>query len=83
MSDCEGASDHHDGESGQRGDDVARVCHACVFPLVVIAIHAEAVQAVAVLNFSASEQLAGGALKPPTPPPRGVSRSIFSTYNRS
>ncbi len=83
MSDCEGAPAHHDGQRGQKGEDAARVCHACVIAPVVIAVLAEPVQAVAVLNFSASEQLAGGALKPPTPPPRGRGTHHLSTQNWS
>ena len=83
MPNCEGAPNHHDEQRGQKGDDVARACHACAFAPVAIAVLTKPALAVEILSISASEQLASGVLEPPTPPPRGVSRTIFSTYNWS
>lgn len=70
ISDCEGAPSHHDEQRGQKGDAAARSCHACAFPTVVIAVLTQPARVIAVENLSAGEQLVGGALKPPTPPPR-------------
>ena len=83
MADCDEAPDHHDGQNGQKGDDAARPCHACAFPPVAIGVLKQPARVIAVQNFAASEQLAGGPLKPPTPPPRDATRLIFSTYIRS
>lgn len=71
MSDCEGAPKHHDGQPDQNGEDAARSCHACAFPPVAIAVLAQPASVIVIQSISASEQLTGGALKPPTPPPRG------------
>lgn len=83
MADCEGAPNHHDGQRGQKSDDAARSCHACTFPPVAIAALTQPARVIAVQNLVASEQLAGGALKPPTPPPRNPAHIIFSTFNWS
>ncbi|OYY68191.1 MAG: hypothetical protein B7Y44_09960 [Sphingomonadales bacterium 28-55-16] len=68
--DCEDASDHHEGKGGKNGGDAARSCHACAFPPVATANLTQPLRVIAVQNLLASAQLAGGALKPPTPPPR-------------
>lgn len=70
MADCEDIPDHHDGKGGQKGGDAARSCHVCAFPPVATADLTPPLRAIAVQNLLASAQLAGGALKPPTPPPR-------------
>lgn len=77
MADCEGVPDHHDGKSGQKGDDAARSCHACAFPPVATADLTQPLRVIAVQNLLASAQLAGGALKPPTPPPRRHGANYF------
>jgi hypothetical protein len=78
MADCEGVPDHHDGKSGQKGDDAARSCHACAFP-VATADLTQPLRVIAVQNLLASAQLAGGALKPPTPPPRRRGAHFFQS----
>lgn len=70
MADCEDFPDHHDGKSGQKGGDAARSCHACAFPPVATADLTQPLRVIAVQNRLASAQLAGDALRPPTPPPR-------------
>ena len=77
MVDCEGVPDHHDGQGDQKGDDAARSCHACAFPTVATADLTQPLRVIAVQNFSASAQLAGSALKPPTPPPRSRGTHYF------
>ena len=70
VADCEDGPDHHDGKGGKKGRDAARSCHACAFPLVATADLTQPLRVIAVQNLLASAQLAVGALKPPTPPPR-------------
>jgi hypothetical protein len=70
MAVCEDFPNHHDGKGGQKGDDAARSCHACAFPRVATTDLTQPLRVIAVQNLSASAQSAGGALKPPTPPPR-------------
>jgi hypothetical protein len=83
MADCEDVPDHHDGKGGQKDGDAARSCHACGFPPVATADLTQPLRVIAVQNLLASAQLAGGALKPPTPPPRRRGAHFFSIYNRS
>jgi hypothetical protein len=83
MADCEGAPGHHDGQSGQKGDEAARSCHACAFPPVAFPVLIQPERVVAVQNLVTSAQLAGSALKPPTPPPRLAPYIILSTFNWS
>lgn len=76
--DCMAVPDHHDGQGGKKNDDATRSCHACAVPPVAIADPPQSLQVNEVRNFSASTQLAGGAVKPPTPPPRKRSGRLFS-----
>lgn len=81
MPDCEQTPTHHDEQPGQKGNDAARSCHACVFPPVECVILEQPFMVFAVPALPAVKQLTGGALKPPTPPPRGAAHANFQHFN--
>ena len=83
MAGCEDAPRHHEEQHGRKGDDMARACHTCAFPPVANPVLAQPKPAVAVPINHAVDQLSGGALKPPTPPPRVAGGLSLSTFNRS
>lgn len=83
MADCEGAPGHHDGQSGQKGDDAGRSCHACAFSLETNAVLIQPERVVAFQHLVTAAQFAGSALKPPTPPPRLSPLFMLSTFNWS
>jgi hypothetical protein len=70
MPGCEEAPTHHNEQPGQKGSEAARACHACVFPPVANTGLNPTIMAFAVPALPAVKQLSGGALQPPTPPPR-------------
>jgi hypothetical protein len=81
MPNCEQAPTHHDEQPGQKGSDAARACHACVFPPLENAILKQPIMVFAGLAVPAVKQLTGGALKPPTPPPRISAHTNFQHLN--
>ena len=81
MPDCEQAPTHHEEQPGPKGSDAARACHACVFPPLENSVVRQPEVVFAVLTLSAVKQLTGGAIKPPTPPPRDAAHTNFQHFN--
>lgn len=81
MADCEQAPTHHDEQPGQKGGDAARACHACVFPPLANTTLEQPAMVFAVPALAAIKQMSGGALEPPTPPPRMAARNNFQHFN--
>lgn len=74
MPGCEDMTIHSDKhptkQQGQKDKDAARACHVCAYSLISNATLTKPAIVPAIVVVNAIEQLTGGALKPPIPPPR-------------
>ena len=81
MADCDDTASHYGEERGQKGEDAARACHACVSPPPADALFYHPMPLVAVPHANAVTPVAGGMIAPPTPPPRAASATIIQQFN--
>ena len=81
MPGCEDAADHHDTKQGEKREDAARACHACISPAVASTVFTHPMLPTAVLNIKTAIRFAGRLAEPPTPPPRFGNETIFQHFN--
>ena len=70
MPDCDDAAGHHGDQQGEKREDAARACHACISPAVASSVLIHPMMSTAVLNIKTATRFAGRLAEPPTPPPR-------------
>ena len=77
MADCNDTASHHDHGRGQKDEDAARACHACVSPHLASAMLYHPMPFVAVPHVDAVTPVTDTIIEPPTPPPRAAIATII------